>query len=174
MILAQRLVRRLCSKCATPGTYSEHYLHECLQALNLEATPERLGAKILEPIGCEACRGLGYRGRVGIFEILRVDDTIHELIVQKRSARDIRQEALKFGMTTLQQSGWEQLALAAPPSTKSCATAWARKPRNNRRCPVLPTKPSIPPAARSPVKPNRRIANGFSNSCRKTAFARQC
>jgi general secretion pathway protein E len=111
LILAQRLVRRLCSKCAIPGKYSEHYLHECLQALNLEPTPERLGAKILEPIGCEACRGLGYRGRVGIFEILRVDDTIHELIVQKRSARDIRQEALKFGMTTLQQSGWEQLAL---------------------------------------------------------------
>jgi type II secretory ATPase GspE/PulE/Tfp pilus assembly ATPase PilB-like protein len=111
LILAQRLVRRLCSKCAIPGKYSEHYLRECLQALNLEATPERLGAKILEPIGCEACRGLGYRGRVGIFEILRVDDTIHELIVQKRSARDIRQEALKFGMTTLQQSGWEQLAL---------------------------------------------------------------
>jgi type II secretory ATPase GspE/PulE/Tfp pilus assembly ATPase PilB-like protein len=111
LILAQRLVRRLCSKCAIPGKYSEHYLRECLQALNLEPTPERLGAKILEPIGCEACRGLGYRGRVGIFEILRVDDTIHELIVQKRSARDIRQEALKFGMTTLQQSGWDQLAL---------------------------------------------------------------
>jgi type II secretory ATPase GspE/PulE/Tfp pilus assembly ATPase PilB-like protein len=65
----------------------------------------------MEPVGCEACRGLGYRGRVGIFEILRVDDSIHELIVQKSSARDIRNEALKFGMTTLQQSGWDQLAL---------------------------------------------------------------
>jgi general secretion pathway protein E len=111
MILAQRLVRRLCRKCAHPGDYSEHYLRECLHALNLEPTPERLAARILEPVGCEACRGLGYRGRVGIFEILRVDDTIHELIVQKHSARDIRQEALKFGMTTLQMSGWDQLAL---------------------------------------------------------------
>jgi type II secretory ATPase GspE/PulE/Tfp pilus assembly ATPase PilB-like protein len=111
MILAQRLVRRLCPKCARPGDYSEQYLRECLHALDLEPTPERLGARILEPIGCEACRGLGYQGRVGIFEILRVDDSIHELIVQKRSARDIRHEALKFGMTTLQMSGWEQLAL---------------------------------------------------------------
>ena len=111
MILAQRLVRRLCSKCARPADYSEHYLRECLDALNLEATPERLAANILEPIGCEACRGLGYRGRVGIFEILRVDDTIHELIVQKLSAGEIRQEALKHGMTTLQMSGWDQLAL---------------------------------------------------------------
>ncbi len=111
MILAQRLVRRLCPKCALPGNYSEKYLHECLDALNLEPSTERLKANILEPVGCEACRGLGYRGRVGIFEILRVDDTIHEFIVEKRSARDIRQEALKFGMTTLQMSGWDQLAL---------------------------------------------------------------
>lgn len=111
MILAQRLVRRLCTKCARPGDYSEQYLRECLHALNLEPTEERLSAKILDPIGCEACRGLGYQGRVGIFEILRVDDTIHEMIVQKRSARDIRQEALKYGMTTLQMSGWKQLAL---------------------------------------------------------------
>ena len=111
MILAQRLVRRLCSKCAQPGDYSQHYLRECLHALDLEPTPERLGATILDPVGCEACRGLGYRGRVGIFEILRVDDSIHELIVQKRSAREIRHEALKYGMTTLQMSGWEQLAL---------------------------------------------------------------
>jgi type II secretory ATPase GspE/PulE/Tfp pilus assembly ATPase PilB-like protein len=111
MIIAQRLVRRLCTKCSRPGDYSEQYLRECLHALNLEPTEERLRAKILDPIGCEACRGLGYRGRVGIFEILRVDDSIHEMIVQKRSARDIRQEALKYGMTTLQMSGWKQLAL---------------------------------------------------------------
>lgn len=111
LILAQRLVRRLCPKCATPANYSATYLRECLDALNLDPTPERLQARILEPVGCEACRGLGYRGRVGIFEILRVDDSIHELIVHKSSARDIRTEALKFGMTTLQMSGWDQLAL---------------------------------------------------------------
>ena len=111
MILAQRLVRRLCKKCAQEARYSEHYLRECLQALDLEPTPERLQTHILDPIGCEACRNLGYQGRVGIFEILRVDDAIHEWIVQKRSAREIRQEALKHGMTTLQMSGWDQLAL---------------------------------------------------------------
>ena len=111
MILAQRLVRRLCPKCSRPGEYSEQYLGECLQALGLEPTPQRLAAKILDPIGCEACRNLGYQGRVGLFEILRVDDSIHEMIVQKRSARDIRHEALKYGMTTLQMSGWEQLSL---------------------------------------------------------------
>lgn len=111
MILAQRLVRRLCGKCARPAKLSENYIRECLHALGLPPTPERLAAPILEAVGCEACRGLGYRGRVGLFEILRVDDSIHELIVQKRSAREIRQVALQHGMTTLQSSGWEQVSL---------------------------------------------------------------
>ncbi|MCC5804787.1 MAG: type II/IV secretion system protein [Opitutales bacterium] len=111
MILAQRLVRRLCPKCARPGNYSEQYLRECMHALSLEPTPDDLGATILEAVGCDDCRGLGYRGRVGLFEILRVDDSIHELIVQKRSAREIRVEALNHGMTTLQQSGWNQARL---------------------------------------------------------------
>jgi len=111
MILAQRLVRRLCPKCGRPGNYSEQYLRECLAALGLEPTEKRLQAKILEATGCEDCRGLGYRGRVGLFEILRVDESIHEFIVQKASAREIRSEALQHGMTTLQMSGWEQAAL---------------------------------------------------------------
>lgn len=111
MILAQRLVRRLCPKCARPGNHSEPYLRECLRALSLEPTPDDLKATILEAVGCDDCRGLGYRGRVGLFEILRVDDSIHELIVQKRSAREIRAEALQHGMTTLQQSGWNQARL---------------------------------------------------------------
>lgn len=111
MILAQRLVRRLCPKCARPGNYNEAYLRECLHALSLPVREEDLRANILEAVGCDDCRGLGYRGRVGLFEILRVDDSIHELIVQKRSAREIRAEALQHGMTTLQQSGWNQARL---------------------------------------------------------------
>jgi type II secretory ATPase GspE/PulE/Tfp pilus assembly ATPase PilB-like protein len=111
MIIAQRLVRRLCPKCAKPANITQKYALECIRALGLEPTPERLSANVLEAVGCDSCRGLGYRGRVGLFELLRVDDTIHELIVQKASARDIRIEALKHGMTTLQSSGWNQLAL---------------------------------------------------------------
>jgi len=108
LILAQRLVRRLCPKCAKPVHLQEKYLTECLRALKLPITEEYLNATLYEPIGCEHCHGLGYRGRVGLFEILRVDDHLHELIVKKASAHDIRTEALKHGMTTLQQSGWSQ------------------------------------------------------------------
>jgi type II secretory ATPase GspE/PulE/Tfp pilus assembly ATPase PilB-like protein len=109
LIIAQRLVRRLCHHCARPAQHEERYIKDCLQALGLPLSPENLSAPILEAAGCEDCRGLGYRGRVGLFELLRVDDHIHDLIVEKRSARDIREVALKHGMTTLQSSGWDQV-----------------------------------------------------------------
>jgi len=111
LILAQRLVRRLCPKCSRPANHSERYLRDSLQALNVPLTPENLQAPLMEAVGCEECRGLGYRGRVGLFEILRVDDHIHDLIVAKQSAREIRDVALRHGMTTLQGSGWNQARL---------------------------------------------------------------
>ena len=59
--------------------------------------------------GCERCRKLGFRGRIGIFEILRVTDEIHEHIVQRASARKIRQTAIEQGMNTLMRSGWSHI-----------------------------------------------------------------
>lgn len=111
LILAQRLVRRLCPKCARAADITTRFRLDCLKALGMPDTHENLTAPILEAKGCDECRGLGYRGRVGLFEILRVDDHIHDLIVAKNSAREIREVALKHGMTTLQQSGWNQVLL---------------------------------------------------------------
>ena len=56
--------------------------------------------------GCERCRSLGYRGRIGIFEILRISEEIHEHIVKRDSARLIRKTAISQGMESLMQSGW--------------------------------------------------------------------
>ena len=60
-------------------------------------------------VGCESCRNLGYRGRVGLFEILRLDERYHDLIVRRESAREIRKLGLQAGMRTLEQSGWIQM-----------------------------------------------------------------
>ncbi|MFA5258133.1 MAG: GspE/PulE family protein, partial [Opitutales bacterium] len=110
MIIAQRLVRRLCPDCARPARMSQLELRAKLVALlGHEAPEEDLSATVLEAAGCESCRSLGYKGRLGLFEILRVDDSIHELIVGKQSARHIRVAAIAQGMSTLQQSGWEQV-----------------------------------------------------------------
>jgi type II secretory ATPase GspE/PulE/Tfp pilus assembly ATPase PilB-like protein len=110
MIIAQRLVRRLCPDCAKPLQIDRDELRAKLVALLGHEPPEEdLSAQILGAVGCPACRNLGYKGRLGLFEILRVDDSIHEMIVGKQSAHDIRRMAIEHGMSTLQQSGWDQV-----------------------------------------------------------------
>jgi len=110
MIIAQRLVRRLCPECARPTKMTKKELHaKYVALLGEEPTDEDLNVAVMEAAGCPACRSLGYKGRIGLFEILRVDDSIHEMIVGKMSAHQIRAEAVKHGMTTLQQSGWRHV-----------------------------------------------------------------
>ena len=59
--------------------------------------------------GCKACNNTGYMGRTGIYEILLLNDEIKRLIVQKASSDVIKQQALKSGMRTLRQDGWEKV-----------------------------------------------------------------
>jgi len=61
------------------------------------------------PVGCDRCRGTGYRGRVGIFEIFRLNDEMHELVLKRESTRTLADCARKHGMRTLGQSGWEKI-----------------------------------------------------------------
>ena len=60
-------------------------------------------------IGCDRCRGTGYRGRIGIFEIFRLNDEMHELVLKRESTRTLAEAARKHGMRTLGQSGWEKV-----------------------------------------------------------------
>ena len=108
MIIAQRLVRRLCESCRTPAVFDPGHLESCLRALNIPLSELANAGTVKQAQGCEHCRGLGYRGRVGIFEILRITETIHEHIVNRASARDIRDSAIAEGMRSLQYCGWEQ------------------------------------------------------------------
>ena len=63
-----------------------------------------------EPVGCGACSGSGYRGRVGIFEVLTVNDRIEDLIIRRAPASDIRAAARAAGMRTLREAGWFMVA----------------------------------------------------------------
>lgn len=109
MIIAQRLVRRLCQHCAKPTEQSESMLRSQLITLGIDPSEMKNAHLIREPNGCDRCGGRGYRGRVGIFEVLVVTEEIHSLIVKKASARIIREEALAQGMRSLQECGWEQV-----------------------------------------------------------------
>ena len=106
MIVAQRLVRRLCPNCSQPANYDTKHLESCLTTMHIALEETQHGHLAKSALGCDRCRKLGFRGRIGIFEILRVSDEIHEHIVKRDSARLIRQTAINQGMHTLMQSGW--------------------------------------------------------------------
>ena len=104
-IVAQRLVRGLCTACRRPANIDHNILAD--HGFPTEKiTPEN---PIYEAVGCDECRGTGYRGRSGIFEILPITDEIRPLIVANATASSIKQAALANGMKTLRQDGWEKV-----------------------------------------------------------------
>ncbi len=109
LIVAQRLVRKLCPDCAQPANYEAGYLENCLKLMKIPVTEENLNHPIYTANGCEKCRNIGFKGRIGIFECLSVSEEIHEQIVQKTSARAIRQTAIEQGMRSLTESGWNHV-----------------------------------------------------------------
>lgn len=109
MIIAQRLVRKLCQACAQPANYEPHHIESCLAAMHIDPSEAQFEHLVKKNVGCERCRKLGFRGRVAIFEILRMSEEIHEHIVRRESSRVIRQTAIRQGMRSLQQSGWEHI-----------------------------------------------------------------
>lgn len=100
LVLAQRLVRRLCEKCKTKRTSPVP-----AGALSTREASILTGTVLYDAKGCDACAHTGYRGRRGVFEALLVTDELEELIASKASVVEIRELALKQGMTTLRESG---------------------------------------------------------------------
>ncbi len=99
-IIAQRLVRRLCSNCKEPGTLSDTEL----RALRIEPS-QVLEAQVMKPAGCEQCRQIGYRGRMGLFELFTIDDDVRHMINKRSSTLMMRQRARELGMRTLREDG---------------------------------------------------------------------
>jgi len=98
-VVAQRLVRKLCPKCKEGYQPGEGLR----KTLGLPGAPTLYRAK-----GCKDCRYTGYRGRVGIYEILILDDDIRELILRRASPAEIRRAAQPKGMKTLREDGLEK------------------------------------------------------------------
>jgi len=99
-IVAQRLVRRICASCKEDYTPTEEQLME------LELLPEDVRGKIFyRGRGCDACNNTGYKGRLGIYEIMLFDDEIREMVMNHASTNLLRNAARKRGMRTLRQSG---------------------------------------------------------------------
>ncbi|AKJ06665.1 type IV pilus assembly protein PilB [Archangium gephyra] len=100
LILAQRLARRLCPACKKPA---ENVDEQAL--LNAGVPAEKLGTFTLyEKVGCRDCNDRGYRGRVAIYEVMPFWDGLKELVINGASAAELKQEAIRLGMSSLRMS----------------------------------------------------------------------
>jgi type IV pilus assembly protein PilB len=101
-ILAQRLVRKVCQKCRQEIKPSMELLAE------LQLTPDDvLGKKFFRGAGCDDCNGTGYRGRVGLFELMVFNDELREMVMRNASTDELRDRARSYGMVTLRDAGLE-------------------------------------------------------------------
>ena len=104
-VMAQRLVRTLCRDCCTPFTPHEDDVPEDFPLA------EHLGngRTIYRAVGCRNCRGTGYRGRTGLYELLETDDEIRRLVGERTATNVIKRAAVQAGLETLRQDGWRKV-----------------------------------------------------------------
>ena len=103
-VMAQRLVRRLCGECRESYVVDRTDLPD-------DFPLERLAAqdgKLYRQRGCDSCRGTGYRGRMGIYELLVSNDEIKQLASRRASSIEIKAAAIRSGMRTLRDDGWNK------------------------------------------------------------------
>ncbi|MCB1034569.1 MAG: type II/IV secretion system protein, partial [Acidobacteria bacterium] len=101
----QRLVRKVCSHCVT-----DRFLDaDEIRTLRL-SVPSGRKVKVKEGNGCHECRGTGYLGRTGVFEVLPITEAVKDLVVAGADTPEINRTAVKEGMRTLRQSALRKLA----------------------------------------------------------------
>ncbi len=104
LICAQRLVRRICANCKQPHPVPPQAL------VDVGFTPEAAGRVTPQKgAGCEKCNNTGYKGRVGLYEVMEITDELRELILVGASSLELRKKAVEEGMITLRQSGLRKI-----------------------------------------------------------------
>ncbi|MFC1799913.1 GspE/PulE family protein [Candidatus Eisenbacteria bacterium] len=104
-IVAQRLVRRICPVCAAKGDPIELHVPWTGEAKRIEDPPK--------PVGCDECSKTGYKGRVGLYEMIVVTDELRRMIVKNANAQDLVDEARKGGYRTMFEDGLDKVAAGA-------------------------------------------------------------
>ena len=106
-VMAQRLVRTICPHCKQEQKVERDYLRRISFPEDEIET-----AKFWHGIGCEQCRQLGYQGRMGIYELLVLNESLRPLILSRAPASTLAQRAIEFGMRTLRIDGWNKVRAA--------------------------------------------------------------
>ncbi len=102
-LMAQRLVRRVCKHCKFESARKDSEFAEGVFPPDIKS--------FWRGKGCEECRGTGYKGRQGVFELLVVDDALREMILKREGANRLKKYAMEHGMRTLRDDGWDRVRL---------------------------------------------------------------
>ncbi len=108
VIIAQRLVRRICLKCIVSYKLTEKEIDNIRQEVDINRflnTANIKEIRLYKGKGCSHCNNSGYAGRIGIFEVLDIDDDVRELISNRANADTIKQKAIENGMSTMMEDG---------------------------------------------------------------------
>jgi len=108
LVIAQRLLRQLCPECSRLAPLDRARALPALEALGLPASLLDGVTELREPVGCRQCRGTGYSGRVGVFELF-FPKPLHDRVVGRASNRELTALAIAGGMRPLARSGWEKV-----------------------------------------------------------------
>jgi type IV pilus assembly protein PilB len=106
LVQAQRLVRRICAGCKADVTKASHACSLIAAGFAAEELPE---LRLYRGLGCTACGGSGYKGRVGLYETLEMSERVRDLVMIGATPLEIRRAALEEGMLTLRMSGLEKI-----------------------------------------------------------------
>lgn len=103
--IAQRLVRKICPKCKETDTVSREALKDV--GLKIEGDEEKI--TLYRGTGCKECNSVGYKGRIGIYEVLVINDEIREMIIRRAASPQIKEAAQRAGMTDLREAATEKV-----------------------------------------------------------------
>jgi len=114
VIIAQRLVRKICDVCkGTRSITKEELLKNLPPDVVQKFAPDKQNVTIYQGAGCKVCHFTGYAGRIGVFEVLEVTKDIRDLISKRQDADVILQRAIEEGMTTMLDDGLEKVLKGA-------------------------------------------------------------
>ena len=105
-IIAQRLARRVCPHCYEMYTPEPERVQDLLGSQTGVITSDLL---IPRAVGCKECRGRGYKGRIGLFEVILMSEELREMTIQRASASQLKRTAMRMGMKTLREDGWRKV-----------------------------------------------------------------
>src|SRR5450432_3563925 len=106
LVLAQRLARKLCQECRKAVNVPDQAL------LDIGVKPEEVGSfQVFEPAGCRTCNDRGYKGRIALYEVMPLWDSVKELVINGASTAELKNEAIRLGMQTLRMAAIAKLKI---------------------------------------------------------------